>query len=144
MQKEVQKILRSVGLKVTPQRSAILGILMESKNHPGVEDLYKEIKQNHPSISLATVYKTVYTLKEKGLVQELPVSFNKVAYDGNVDFHPHLVCSSCNTIVDLPSFNQSIPEAWLREASSRHDYHVDSASVILYGVCPECKENHIN
>ncbi len=143
MQHEVQRILRSVDLKVTPQRAAILRILMESKDHPGVEDLYKEIKQEHPSISLATVYKTVYIFKEKGLVQELPVSFNKVAYDGNVDFHPHLVCSNCNAIEDIPSLNQELPDVWFKEASSGHGYHIASTSVILYGVCPDCQKDKV-
>ena len=133
-----QKLLRSASLKVTPQRTAILHLLRESREHPGVDKVHRMILQKYPSVSLATIYKTLELFKEKGLIQEVAASARQVGYDGNPDFHPHLVCKSCKEILDMPE--GEFPQEYVNEASEKYGYQVRSQQLFLYGLCPKCQE----
>ena len=139
MQQE-QTLLRAAQLKVTPQRTAILHLLKESSEHPGVEKVYRLILQKYPSISLATIYKTLELFKEKGLIQEVAASARQVGYDGNPNFHPHLVCNSCKKITDMPDPIAELPHVYLQEASDRYGYQVTGKQLFLYGHCPNCQQ----
>lgn len=94
-------ILKENKLKATPQRLAVLKVL-ERHEHPTMEELYKDIREKHPSISLATVYKNVNALKEAGVVVEVNVPNGKMRYDIFVEPHIHVVCKNCGEIVDIP------------------------------------------
>jgi Fur family transcriptional regulator, peroxide stress response regulator len=138
MQQE-QKLLRDANLKVTPQRTAILSFLRESKEHPGVEKVHRAILERYPSVSLATIYKTLELFREKGLIQEVSVSARKTGYDGNICFHPHLVCKSCHKIEDMPDPSTKLPEDYVREATEKYGYEINNEQLYLYGLCPECR-----
>lgn len=132
-------LLRAAQLKVTPQRTAILQLLKESREHPGVEKVHKMILKRYPSVSLATIYKTLELFKEKGLIQEVAASSRQVGYDGQPHFHPHLVCKSCKEIKDMSP--GEIPEEYEKEAAEKHGYQVSSKQLFLYGLCSECQES---
>ena len=88
----IQK-MREKGLRITPQRIAILRVLSISKGHPSVENIYEQVKEEFPTTSVATVYKNVSMLKELGEVLELSFGTESSRYDGNKpDPHPHLIC----------------------------------------------------
>ena len=70
-------------LKLTPQRLAVYQYLKSTSEHPSAETIYKSLQPNYPTMSLATVYKTLKTLVEIGLVQELNVGEGNFRYDGN-------------------------------------------------------------
>ena len=95
---EILELLKKKNLKATPQRLAILNIL-NSHTHPTIEDIYEEIKRVFPSISLATIYKNINTLKDAGMVTELNPG-GKLKYDINIVPHFHGICKSCGKIVD--------------------------------------------
>ncbi|MBZ7972601.1 MULTISPECIES: peroxide-responsive transcriptional repressor PerR [Campylobacter] len=97
---EILQMLKKHDLKATPQRLCILKILKRHE-HPNIEELYKEIKQEYPSISLATVYKNLNTLREQGLVVEISALNQKTCYDIYEEEHMHIVCSKCGNIEDL-------------------------------------------
>ena len=136
---EEQKMLRDARLKVTPQRTAILRLLRDSKEHPGVEKVYRMVLQEFPSVSLATIYKTLELFKDKGLIQEVAASARKVGYDGNPDFHPHLICTGCKKIVDMHLPEASIPEVFFQEAKQTHGFQVTNHQLFLFGLCPGCQ-----
>ena len=69
--KETAQMLREKGLKVTPQRIAVYNMLCHTVEHPNAEMIYKTLEPDHPTMSLATVYKTLDAFKHLGLVQEL-------------------------------------------------------------------------
>ncbi|MCL7395144.1 MAG: transcriptional repressor [Thaumarchaeota archaeon] len=69
--------LRKKGYKATPQRIAICKVALQMSTHPTTKEIYKKIKEEYPTISLATVYQTLKLLKELNLVQELPFSNEK-------------------------------------------------------------------
>ena len=98
-------VLKKHGLRITPQRLAVLKILAKSENHPEVEWIYRSIKKDFPTTSLATVYKTIHLLKELNQVLELGFADRGSRYDGNKPYpHPHIICTSCGAIVD-PEFS---------------------------------------
>ncbi len=128
--------LKSTGHRVTPQRLAILRILAESREHPSVDRIYRQLRKNFPTTSPATVYNTLECLKEIGEVLELPFGSGS-RYDGrNPDPHPHLVCTMCGTIEDLDIDLRPAAE----EAATSRGYANVHHRLELYGVCPSCQE----
>ncbi len=93
-------LLKTKDLKATPQRICVLREL-EKKNHPTIEHLYDALRKENPSMSLATVYKNIATLKEKGIVIEVNISDGKMHYDIYSHPHVHLVCQNCGVIQDI-------------------------------------------
>ena len=98
---ELTRKLRDRGHRLTPQRLAVLKILVVSEGHPTVQQIYDQIKADFPMTSLATVYKTVTLIKDMEEVLELSFSDGSNHYDGNKPFpHPHLICTKCKSIID--------------------------------------------
>ena len=93
-------LLKMKELKATPQRISVLKEL-DKKTHPTIDDLYDSLKKENPSMSLATVYKNLATLKEKGVVIEVNVADGKMRYDIYSKPHIHLVCQQCGAIEDV-------------------------------------------
>ena len=87
-------------MSVTPQRIAIYRALLEANDHPNPEAIYTRVRTTMPSLSLATIYKTLDALARLGLVSELPAIGNSRRYDANVDLHHHLVCTRCDRVTD--------------------------------------------
>ena len=125
---ELLQILKKHDLKATPQRLCVLKILKRHE-HPNIDELYAEIKKDYPSISLATVYKNISTLKEEGLVVEINALNQKACYDIYEEEHMHLICSKCGFIEDL-----SFKEAALNEYQETLEKKIGNLITHL-GVC---------
>jgi Fur family peroxide stress response transcriptional regulator len=129
--------LRAGRHRLTPQRLAVLRVLTENPGHPSVEQVYEEVRRQHPMISRATVYKTVETLKGMGEVLELEFSGTGNRYDGRrVEPHPHLICRGCGSIRDL-----ELP-GLMREATEvaeKTGYELLGHRLDFYGLCPDCR-----
>jgi Fur family peroxide stress response transcriptional regulator len=125
---------RALGLKLTPQRLAILQYLDGNRAHPSAENIYQNVKKKYPTMSYATVYNTIEALKRKGDLLELTIDPERRRYDPETRPHHHLVCMECKKIVDIfKDFSLSFP----REAKGSFEavgYHIK-----FYGTCPECK-----
>ena len=91
MTNDFVNLLKTKELKATPQRLCVLKEL-EKKMHPTIDDLYEALRRENPSMSLATVYKNIGTLKEKGIVIEVNISDGKMRYDIYSKPHIHLLC----------------------------------------------------
>lgn len=121
-------------MKFTPQRMAILEYLEGNKSHPSASDIYKSISDKFPTMSFATVYNTMETLKEKGIVVELSIDPDKKRFDPNTTPHHHLLCIRCKTIKDIfKKFRLPLPE------SEQYDFDIIGNHVDFYGICPQCK-----
>lgn len=96
---DFMNLLKTKELKATPQRISVLKEL-DKKTHPTIDDLYEALKKENPSMSLATVYKNLSTLKEKGVVIEVNVAEGKMRYDLYSTPHIHLICQQCGAIQD--------------------------------------------
>ncbi len=132
----ITKIFKEKKLKLTPQRLAVYKYLMNSKDHPSAEIIYKAIQAEYPTMSLATVYKALKTLSEVGLIQEINVGEGNFRYDANSFPHSHVQCIKCGKVEDMYDF----PLKTLNEEASRHsDYEILSNQIYFYGICPCCK-----
>ena len=100
MTNDFVNLLKTKELKATPQRLCVLKEL-EKKMHPTIDDLYEALRRENPSMSLATVYKNIGTLKEKGIVIEVNISDGKMRYDIYSKPHIHLLCKQCHSISDM-------------------------------------------
>jgi Fur family peroxide stress response transcriptional regulator len=130
--------LKERDFRLTPQRLAILKILATSDGHPSVDKIFDQVKQDFPTTSLATVYKTVTLLKELGEVLELGFPDGSNRYDGSKPYpHPHMVCLKCKRISD-PDL-QSVEEL-TREAEQKTGFDILSHRLDFFGLCPDCRQ----
>ena len=135
--KEIAQILREKGLKVTPQRIAVYNMLMNTYEHPNAEMIYKTLEPTNPTMSLATVYKTLDFFKQLGLVQELNVGEPSSRYDAVVQCHPHTVCKVCGKVEDLHM--EQLTEV-AKKLVPDLDFDVEMEQLILYGTCGVCRK----
>ena len=98
--KEVVKILIDNGLRVTPQRIAILEVLLGLDNHPTAETIVEYIRLNHPNISMATVYNCLETYTRKGIINKVRIGEEIMRYDPIHEKHHHLYSSDTERIED--------------------------------------------
>jgi Fur family peroxide stress response transcriptional regulator len=98
---QAQEKLNELGLKITHPRIVIYNALLNLKDHPTAENIYKSIHKQNPSISLGTVYKTLETFCNIGLIAKVKSAEDKVRYDIRTDNHNHLYCTRTDRIIDL-------------------------------------------
>ena len=130
--------LREKGFRVTPQRLAICEFVLSSKKHPTVEQVYKVVQKEHPTISLATVYQTLHLLAEIGMLQELGFSNGCSRYDPNNSPHINIICKNCGKIQDYESesvrkFLSQITEELKRTLIVQH--------LEIYTYCDQCEKS---
>lgn len=102
MKKENHNInLKNSNLKVTPQRMAVLEALNNLKNHPTTENIKEYVVKNHPNIAVGTIYKTLETFVEKGLVKKVKTEKDVMRYDAIIENHHHLYCEDSERIEDF-------------------------------------------
>jgi Fur family peroxide stress response transcriptional regulator len=129
--------LRQRHYRLTPQRLALLRLLAASENHPSAAQLYEQLKEQYPTMSFGTVYKTISLLKEMGEILELGFSHDDNRYDANKPQpHPHLICISCHKIMDA---DLPVAQTMLNEVASISGYQIVNHRLDFYGICPECQ-----
>ena len=127
---------KEYGLKVTPQRIAIYRELASTDQHPSTETIYKKIKDYYPNISLTTVYRTLETFEKLGLISVVNVLYNAARYDANLEPHHHIVCTECKKVEDV--YDDSLNNLDVSD-KTLGDYKVKGYSLLLNGVCSECR-----
>ena len=137
--KEAVERLKASGIRITPQRHAVLEFLIHAQTHPTADDIYKALEGKFPNMSVATVYNNLRVFREIGLVKELTYGDASSRFDYNTSKHYHVICESCGKIVDFyyPSLDEV--EA-LAETVTGFD--VSHHRMEIYGTCPDCKTNH--
>jgi Fur family transcriptional regulator, peroxide stress response regulator len=122
--------------RITSHRMALLRLIAASEGHPSAGQLYERLRIQFPTVSPATIYKTLALLKEEGEVLEIDLRSDS-RYDGNKPYpHPHLICTRCNRIIDgddmltLQNIDQQI--------EAKYGFHVLRQQMVFYGICPEC------
>lgn len=131
---EILELLKEKKLKATPQRLAILNYL-NSHTHPTIEEIYDEIKKVFPSISLATIYKNINTLKDAGMITELNPG-GKLKYDININPHFHGICKECGKIIDY--YDEDLMKKCMKILDEKIDDEIKDIDITLSIVCDEC------
>ena len=129
------QMLKDKGLKATPQRICTLKCL-SAHTHPNIDELYAMIKKDHPSISLATVYKNLSALMEENLVVEIATPGQKTRYDIYEKEHIHIVCKHCGSVSDIFSKDAKMDE-YQNHLEKRLGSELSALSII--GTVPNCK-----
>lgn len=132
----VTSLLRDKGFKVTPQRLAIYSALVATNSHPSAEMIYNELQPLYPTMSLATVYKTIEILKTLDLVQVLNVGEDSFRYDANTSNHPHIRCMGCGRVDDLMGVDSS---EFIDQVAAMTKYSIQGQQFYFYGMCPKCQ-----
>jgi Fur family peroxide stress response transcriptional regulator len=98
--KEIRNKLSAKGLKITPQRIAILEAIEKLNNHPTAENIIEYIRRNHPNIATATVYKVLDALAGNDLIKKVKTDRDIMRYDAITENHHHLYCAESDRIED--------------------------------------------
>lgn len=129
---------RSAGLKVTHQRTEIYRQLLVIADHPSAEILHKRMLVTLPSISLDTVYRTLATLEQHGLVTRIQTAESQARFEVAYTPHHHLICSHCKQVMDFhwPAIDNidlpGIANQWGQ---------IESRTIVMYGVCHSCSKS---
>ena len=133
---ELFALFRKNGYKVTTQRLAIYKFILTRKDHPTADQIYQKLKTDYPTLSLGTVYKTLHTLNELGLIQELGFNEGSIRYDPDMELHINLVCSKCGKIEDYKAEN--VTKLW-NEIISNLNLKPIGQRIDIYYECEDCK-----
>ena len=126
---------RRHGLKATHQRMEVFRELAGTDDHPDAETIYQSVSRRIPAISRDTVYRTLATLEEHGLVRKAEILASKGRYDANMDRHHHFVCVECGLVRDFYSAAlDALPVPKTVTGLGR----VESSHVQLRGLCKAC------
>ncbi len=129
-------MLKESGLKSTFQRMNILSVI-DKYGHMAVDDIYEEVIKVHPSLSLATVYKNILLMKEKGVLVEVPIMGKKPKYELAKEDHIHLICTECGNVEDKHCMDMT--EKAFASLSDQEAFRLERRQVNLYGVCQKCR-----
>ena len=130
--------LRRHKLAVTPQRIGIYRELMKNPDHPSVNTIYKRIKKVFPRISFDTVYRTLLSFSDIGLLDLVEGYGEEKRFDINMKKHHHLRCVRCHKVIDFycPEYDKlKIP------CEVRGNFEIINKKVVLEGICEECKDS---
>jgi len=128
-------LLRRHGLHVTAQRLAVLRAV-SGRPHSTTDDIYNVVRAEIGAISRQAVYDALATLADKGLVRRIQPAGSAVRYESRVDDnHHHLICRTCNRMVDVDC---AVGDTPCLTAADDSGYELDEAEVIYWGRCPEC------
>ena len=133
---EIAEKLREWGVRVTPQRLAIAEAVLNSEDHPSVQQIFERVRDHFPSMTLATIYSTLDVLERSGLIQELPFpQFSR--YESNMDPHVNLVCIQCGNVIDSIVGQDAVVR--LRDQiSGQANFQVAWQRVDFHGWCRRC------
>ncbi len=125
------------GLKHTRQRDAILESFLKTHGHVTVEDLHERVRDEHPEIGAATVYRTLKLFCEAGIADAHHFREGITLYEHEVSHHDHLICLGCGSIIEFS--NDLIEEEQVKIAVA-HGYRLTQHRHHLFGYCPKCQE----
>lgn len=134
-QDDIVAALRASGRRITPQRMAIIEYLAGRPDHPSARQIHHDLEDRKPCVSVATVYNTLASLVELGLLKEMEFESADNRYDTNLTPHINLVCTVCGAIADLVCD----PPLSARETCDRVGFETTGMRIEYQGVCNGCR-----
>lgn len=129
------KTLKSKGLRVTPQRFAVYANLLHRSDHPTAEQILTDLNQDVPTLSQATVYLSLQTLENVGLVRQVLLEEGVCRYDANIEPHHHFRCECCGEIEDIPWDTFPL----ITNDNLRHGLLINRYELTVFGKCDRCQ-----
>ena len=135
--------LKATGFKITPQRRAIIEVLIENESsHMSSEEIYDKVRVNCPEIGLATVYRTMQLLDEINGISKLNLDDGCIRYEINVEgedvhHHHHLICRDCGAIIEV---KEDLLESIEATVENNYNFQIKHHDLKFYGLCSNCKD----
>lgn len=125
------------GIAMTQQRQVLYEVMQGMPGHPSPEEIFAEVRQRIPAISLATVYKNIHTFVESGILREVSLHHGSRRLEMNEREHYHLVCSRCKGITDIAAEEiDLVPQ----HRELRVGFLVERYAVDVIGICAQCQQ----
>ena len=125
-------LLKKNDLKATIQRTSILKSI-DQAGHINIDEIYEDVKEQYPTLSLATIYKNIILMQQNSVIVEVPMNGEKSKYELKKDDHIHLICQQCGSIQDR-EITQSTQKTLVIE-----NFKLNNSQINLYGVCQNCQ-----
>ena len=139
--RDIEKLLKMHDVKPSHHRMRIYQYLIERRNHPNVDLIYRDLLQEIPTLSKTTLYNTLNLLVERGIVTLITIEENETRYDADTSLHGHLKCTNCGEIYDIRL------KTSLLDISGLDNFEVNESHIYFKGICPRClsnRDDHIN
>ncbi|NUM48265.1 MAG: transcriptional repressor [Anaerolineales bacterium] len=127
--------LRARGFRLTPQRYAILNVLLNAGGHLSPAEVFHRASEQLPGLTEPTVYRTLSFLAEQGLIMAAHIGNGQLIYEASDHVHHHLICRTCGSSIQIAhDALQTLYDRLYTETGFR----ADSSHVTLFGQCPDC------
>ncbi|AZO94671.1 Fur family transcriptional regulator [Halocella sp. SP3-1] len=143
MSNEYEKIINCIegkGVRLTPQRRAVINVFIENKDqHLTAADIYDLLKVKNRSLGLATIYRTLNLLENKGVVVRRNFDSETSSYEFiiNQSEHNHLICKKCGKVIEIPDL---LPDNFKETIFEQEKFHYIAHSTKVYGYCQDCQK----
>lgn len=135
-EERLKSALEASGHRHTAQRAAIYRYLRSVTTHPTADEIFTQVREVLPDISLATVYKVLEAFVEAGVARKLTLGGGPARYDGRTDDHDHVRCLKCGMVRDVVGAHDSEMIQGLR---SDDGFEIIDYRLELIGYCPNCR-----
>ncbi len=127
------RLLKENDLKATIQRTSILKSI-DQAGHFNIDEIYEDVKELHPTLSLATIYKNIILMQQHNVIVEVPMNGEKSKFELKKEDHMHLICQACGEIRDTEITTEA------QEVLIIENFQLKSSQINLYGLCTRCQE----
>lgn len=127
--------LKMKGIRPSYQRVKVLDYLNREGGHPTVEDIYRALSPDIPSLSKVTIYNTLHTFVKAGLIRAVEIDEGQMRYDTTLEDHGHFMCVACGTIYNFPVDVDQFPIEGLKQ------FVITQKNIHFKGLCPNCLKN---
>ena len=132
---KLRESLMDKNISPSRPRVAILKYLRENFTHPTADEIFRELRDIVPTLSLTTVYNTLKLFSEKGLCQALTINEKQACFDGDITPHGHFFCTECGKVYDIP---QSAAESVSPSIETEFGHRVSEIHYYYKGICAHC------
>ncbi len=130
--------IKAQGIRITPQRAIIFEAIENLEGHITAEDIFQEVQQVNPYISLATVYRTLELLSDLKLVNQTNFGRSQTYFAlRDHGSHHHLVCLECGRVEEFADEMLASLRSNLRE---KHNFEAHTDHICIFGICKGCRE----
>ena len=119
------------------KRNAILECLRSTHSHPSAEMVHEMLRESHPDISLATVYRNLNYFKQQGLATSVATVRGVERFDANTEPHVHFICNGCDAVIDLEQIQ--VPQTLDAQVEKTSGCRVNSCQLTFNGLCGNCQ-----
>ena len=133
--KRFEAVCREEGIKLTHQRIEIFREVAQTEDHPDADQVFKRVRGRMPTVSLDTVYRTLWLLNDLGLIVTLGSNRERAHFDANLDNHHHFVCRQCGFTRDF--YSDDLAKIHLPDSVGSLG-EIEATHVEVRGLCLEC------